>query len=30
MLEALDGDLHDELGFTKNIAKSNSKNYQIW
>jgi len=22
--------LHDELGFTENIAKSNSKNYQIW
>ncbi|XP_059433895.1 protein farnesyltransferase/geranylgeranyltransferase type-1 subunit alpha-like [Corylus avellana] len=30
ILEALDGDLHDELGFTENIAKSNSKNYQIW
>jgi len=30
ILEVLDSDLHDELGFIKNIAKSNSKNYQIW
>ncbi|KAF6161259.1 hypothetical protein GIB67_009146 [Kingdonia uniflora] len=30
ILEALGVDLHNELAFVDNLAKSNAKNYQIW
>nr|DAD25213.1 TPA_asm: hypothetical protein HUJ06_026677 [Nelumbo nucifera] len=30
ILETLNADLHNELDFIERIAKSNSKNYQIW
>ena len=30
MLEALDSNLLEELDFVENVAKENSKNYQIW
>jgi protein farnesyltransferase/geranylgeranyltransferase type-1 subunit alpha len=30
ILEALNADLQDELGFVEQVASDNSKNYQIW